>query len=76
MDDFFDWVVGCLVVTAFCALFLFVGYMTFIVVPVSLYTDAECLRKGYPKSQVTIGLERYCINLAGDVTVTVEKAGK
>ena len=48
-------------------------YMLFVVTPVMLYTDAECLRKGYPKAHVSIGLERYCSTLDGAVTVNVTK---
>lgn len=47
-------------------------YLLFALVPVSLYTEAECLRQGYPKSSVSIGLERYCMTLDGSVTVRVD----
>ncbi len=52
---------------------LFVVYTTFVIVPVIFYTEAECLRNGYPRSRVTIGLERYCLTLDGAVTVKVTK---
>ena len=55
---------------------IFLLYGMFFIMPLSFYTDAECLRKGFPKSTVTIGLERYCMNLDGTVTVKVEKAGE
>ena len=55
---------------------LFLLFTLFVVMPVSLATNAECLRNGYPKSEVTIGLERYCMNLNGTVTVKVEKISK
>jgi hypothetical protein len=55
---------------------LFLLYVLAAIIPVSMYTEAECLRNGYPKSAVTVGLERYCMNLDGSVTVKVEKAGK
>ena len=55
---------------------LFTLYCAFIVAPISFYVEAECLRKGYPKSYVTIGLERYCSTLDGSVTVSVVKADK
>lgn len=54
----------------------FLCFALFVYFPVSLYTEAECLRNGYPKAKVSIGLERYCMNLDGTVTVKVEKAGK
>lgn len=48
-------------------------YVIFVVAPVILYTQAECLRKGYPKAYVTVGLERYCSTLDGAVTIQVIK---
>lgn len=45
----------------------------FIYMPVLLYTEAECIRKGYPKAYVSVGLERYCSNLEGSVIVKVDK---
>ena len=51
-------------------------YMVVIGIPVMMYTEAECLRNGYPKYSVSIGLERYCMNLQGTVTVRVDKAGQ
>lgn len=62
------------------AIFVFfvvlVLFVLFVVMPVRLYTDAECLRAGYPRSAVSVGLERYCLNLEGSVTVRVDKVGK
>ena len=54
-------------------LVIFFVALTFVYLPVGFYTDAECLRQGYPKSHVTIGLERYCSNLDGTVTIRVYK---
>ena len=51
-------------------------YIVVIALPVMLYTEAECLRNGYPKYSVSIGLERYCMNLQGTVTVRVDKASQ
>jgi hypothetical protein len=59
----------------FAVLGVVMAYLMFVFIPVALYTDAECLRAGYPKSHVTIGLSRYCSNLDGAVTVRVDKAG-
>ena len=42
-------------------------------IPVALYADAECLKAGYPKARVSIGLDRYCTTLDGAVTVKVQK---
>jgi hypothetical protein len=63
---------GILMVAIMGGFFL---WLMFAMVPVMMYTEAECLRKGYPKSYVTVGLERYCSNLVGDITVKVDKAG-
>lgn len=58
----------------FLAVIMIVTILLFVVwMPVALYTEAECLRAGYPKSNVTIGLERYCVTLDGAVTVKVTK---
>jgi hypothetical protein len=57
-------------------LIVFFFYALFVMVPVMMYTEAECLRNGYPKYAVTVGLSRYCTNLAGTVTVQVDKAGE
>ena len=54
----------------------FVGFMAFLFfvwAPVMMYAEAECLRTGYPKAYVTVGLERYCSTLDGAVTVRVTK---
>lgn len=48
-------------------------YMMLVMMPVMLYTESECLRNGYPKAHVTVGLERYCSNFDGAVTVKVQK---
>lgn len=57
----------------FIVLGICLAYLMFALVPMALYADAKCLRNGYPKSQVTIGLEMYCTTLDGAVTVKVEK---
>jgi hypothetical protein len=48
-------------------------YALFIWAPYNMYADSACLNKGYPDYRVTIGLEVYCLNLDGSVTVNVEK---
>ena len=53
-------------------LFVTLSLSVFIYAPVRLYTEAECLAKGYPKYAVSVGLERYCVNLDGSVTVKVD----
>lgn len=39
--------------------------LLFVYVPVELQTEQDCLRQGYPKSTVTVGLERYCLSYDG-----------
>lgn len=55
---------------------VFMSYLMFVVIPTAMYTEAECLRKGYPKSSVTIGLERYCMSMDGAVTIGVRGAAR
>lgn len=62
-------------VVFFVCVGLFSLYAMFVYTPVSIYTEAECLRKGYPKHAVSVGLERYCMNLDGSVTVKVDHQG-
>ena len=62
------------IIFAIFGLFCVTGvYVLFIYTPVTLYAEAECLRAGYPKAYVSVGLERYCSNLDGAVTVKVDK---
>jgi len=53
--------------------FLLMAYSFIIWLPVNVYNEAECLRKGYPEHRTSIGLERYCMNLDGSITVNVDK---
>ena len=48
-------------------------YLIFVIFPVAFYADAKCLKAGYPVAHVTVGLEIYCSNLTGTVTVKVDK---
>ena len=48
-------------------------FMLFVYMPVSVYTEGQCLEAGYPKSAVAWNLKRYCMNLEGTLTVRVEK---
>lgn len=54
-------------------LVVFSMYLMLVVMPVALYTEAQCLELGYPKFNVTIGLSRYCTNFEGAVTMKVKK---
>ena len=57
-------------------IFVIVLWVLVVMTPVMMYTEAECLRNGYPKYSVSVGLERYCMNLDGTVTVKVDKVSK
>lgn len=48
-------------------------YAMLVILPMRQYANAECLREGYPVARVTIGLERYCLNMDGDVVIKVKK---
>lgn len=50
----------------------FLLYTIFVYMPVAIYTEAKCLKQGYPKHAVSVGLEQYCMNLDGSVTVKVD----
>ena len=47
--------------------------MLFIVLPVMLHTEQQCLTRGFPKARVTWNLERYCLGYDGVVHPVVEK---
>ena len=57
----------------FIIIFIFWAYFSFLILPTAFFTQAECLRNGYPTYVVTIGLERYCTTLDGAVIVEVKK---
>ena len=46
---------------------VFFGYLIFVWAPVSAYAEAECLRQGFPKAAVSVGLERYCMTIDGAI---------
>lgn len=65
-----DWIkrlIGGLI--AACA--LLVAVLLLVYMPAMLKTEADCLRQGFPKSSVSVGLERYCMNMQGAVTIVV-----
>lgn len=66
--DAFEW----LMLITGAPLLLFLLWMLFVMLPVALVADAKCLERGYPKSSVTWNFKRYCMNLEGTVTVTVD----
>lgn len=48
-------------------------FTLFVYAPVLLNAQAQCLEKGYPRSEVTWNLKKYCMNLEGTVTVRVDE---
>lgn len=47
------------------AMLLFLVYLLAIVLPIQIWTERECLAAGYPKAEVTVTLDRYCLDLVG-----------
>lgn len=64
------------VIVLYVVICIFALYTLFVVVPVAAVAERDCLRAGYPKSQVTYNLERYCTTLDGAVTVRVDRIEK
>ncbi len=69
-------IIGVLFFALLAASGMFCIYIMFVIMPVSLYAESECLKKGYPKAHVTVGLEQYCSTLDGAVTVKISKLSK
>ena len=65
--DLIEWIFGG-VQAAFA---LLMASLMFVYLPVMLKTEADCLRQGFPKYNVSVGLERYCMNMHGAVTTVV-----
>lgn len=49
----------------FLAVVIFGAYAMLVWAPVVVWTERECLAAGYPKAEVTITLDRYCLDLVG-----------
>ena len=73
LEKVFDAIFEIVIKSIVIGTIAFVLYIILVGGPTYLYTEAECLRKGYPKSAISIGMERYCMNLDGSITVKVEK---
>ena len=73
MDFFFDKLFMPILATFMAPLMLFLLYLMFYLVPMSFYGDVQCKAKGYPKADVTILGDIYCMNLDGSVTVKVDR---
>lgn len=71
MCNFFSGLVSALVFGALAMIAAFALYVVLVWMPVALWTEAQCLERGYPKSQVSVTLSRYCTTLDGAVTVKV-----
>ena len=50
-----------------------VAYLALVLIPITFYTEVDCLQQGYPEHRVTIDLDRYCIGLEGAVVPVVIK---
>lgn len=48
-------------------------YCVLVWAPYNIYAESQCLAKGFPDHRVSVGLEAYCLNLDGSITVNVEK---
>lgn len=59
-----------------CCFLLFACYFLFIWMPFHLNDEIHCLEAGYPKTNTTITLKGYCINLDGDITTKVKSVDK
>lgn len=76
MNKFTDFMLSLMAYATWTILIVFLLFCAYVFVawgPTSLYAEAECLAAGYPKHQVSVGLERYCMNLEGTITVSVKK---
>lgn len=62
-----------IILAIFIPILAIFAYMILVMLPVLFYAESECLSHGYPKAHVTVGLERYCSNFDGAVTVRVTK---
>jgi len=65
--DWIEWIIG----SVLAAGALLIAVMMFVYMRVMLKTEADCLRQGFPKYSVSVGLERYCMNMQGAVTTVV-----
>lgn len=68
-----DKVKDMLINTVFTIACLFLVYTFFVWFPFSLYYEGECLEKGYPTVNVTVGLEAYCKTQEGLIQPKVVK---
>lgn len=66
LDNLLGKIVGYIIV-------MFLLYFMFVWLPVVLYTETQCLSKGYPEYKVAINLDSYCLTLDGAITVKVDK---
>ena len=51
---------------------LFMAYLVIIVVPVTIYHEHQCIKKGYPKSYTTFTMEGYCMGIEGSNSKVVK----
>ena len=73
LEKVFDSIFEIVIKSVVIGTITFILYIVLVGGPTYLSAEAECLRKGYPKAAISIGMERYCMNLDGSITVKVEK---
>ena len=61
---------GLLIAALLLGMMLFI---LFVIFPVSMWANAECAKRGFPKAEVLWNLDTYCMNLDGAVTTKMEK---
>lgn len=49
----------------FLVVIIFGAYAMLVWAPVVVWTERECLAAGYPRAEVTVTLDRYCLDLVG-----------
>ena len=69
--DLIDWIIGGALAALSLLMAVLMAVLMLVYAPVMLKTEADCLRQGFPKYSVSIGLERYCLNMQGAVTTVV-----
>lgn len=59
-------VVSAVLLSAMAVFLAMALAVTTVYLPLTLITESECLKAGYPEARVTVDLDRYCVKLDGD----------
>lgn len=51
---------------------LLMAYLMIVGLPVTIYHEHQCIKKGYPKSYTTFTLEGYCMGVEGSNSKVVK----